>query len=249
MHKIIIFLFSLLGIYHPAMAVNFYAHSEGWHWYHDPQATKKQAAPIEQNGDPVAAMKALQQQVNVALDRAILFPTQANVKDYMALQNRVTAQTAIFTNVWKQVLVENPALDYSIAHPTSSLGRTVYLKQYRENQDKVIQQFAHQYGLFFFYRGDCPYCHQFAPILKAFSDHYGVTVIPISLGGGMLAQFPNSRADNGQAARLHVEVTPSLFAVDPRAQKIIPVAYGFMSDDALGQRIFHIMTTLKSNTR
>lgn len=233
-----------------ANETDFYTeHSEGWHWYQDPQKLSKQTAK-QNNGkavDPVKAMKQLHKMLNAALDRAILFPTDQNVKNYMALQNLVTQRAAVFTAKWKQVLLNDPKLDYSVKHPTSSIGREIYLNQYRQKEDNAIHEFAQHEGLFFFYRGDCPYCHRFAPILKEFSEKYNIRVIPITLGAGFLPEFPNSRVDHGQAALLHVQVYPSLFAVNPKNKKIIPVAYGLMSEQALRQRILNIETHFRGD--
>lgn len=225
-------------------------HTQGWYWYKDPvqQPTEQLSSQQAQaKTDPIAAMKQLHKRVNRALDKAFFDPTRVNLKQYMVLQNLISNRAALFTERWKQVLVDEPNLDYSIKHPTSTQGRNVYLAQYQKKQDVAINDFAKHDGLFFFYRGDCPYCHRFAPILKTFAGQYGIHVIPISLGAGFLPEFPHSRVDEGQAALLHVQVYPSLFAVNPRTQKIVPVAYGLMTYEALRQRILEITTQFRGN--
>ncbi|WP_080155094.1 type-F conjugative transfer system pilin assembly thiol-disulfide isomerase TrbB [Salmonella enterica] len=42
-----------------------------------------------------------------------------------------------------------------------------------------------------FMQSTCPYCHQFAPVLKAFSQKTGFDVFPISLDGKGDAEFPD----------------------------------------------------------
>ena len=37
--------------------------------------------------------------------------------------------------------------------------------------------------LIFVFRGDCPHCHRFAPILKRFEQEFGFTVLAISMDG------------------------------------------------------------------
>jgi len=51
----------------------------------------------------------------------------------------------------------------------------------------------------FFFRGACPYCHKFAPLLKAFADRYGFRLVDVSLDGGGLPEFPTPQP-NAQAA-------------------------------------------------
>lgn len=225
-------------------------HTQGWYWYKDPSQKSKKSISISQAQEkqsPSIMMKQLHKMVNNSLDKAFFNPTVSNVKQYMVLQNLLSSRATLFTERWKQVLISDPKLDYSIKHPTSTQGREVYLAQYQKKEDASIVDFAKHDGLFFFYRGDCPYCHRFAPILKAFASRYNIHVIPISLGAGFLPQFPNSRVDQGQAALLHVQVYPSLFAVNPKTKKIIPVAYGLMTYEALRQRILDIVTQFKGD--
>lgn len=235
--------------YASASVTYYSAHTQGWYWYKDPtqQNKKVSSAQVLENQTPSVRMKQLHTMVNNALDNAFFNPTPSNVKQYMVLQNLISNRAALFTERWKQVLIKDPTLDYSLKHPTSTQGRAVYLAHYQRTEDAAIVAFAKHDGLFFFYRGDCPYCHRFAPILKTFANRYRIRVIPVSMGAGFLPQFPHSRVDKGQAALLHVQVTPSLFAVNPNTKKIIPVAYGLMTYEALRQRILAIVTQFKGS--
>ncbi len=76
----------------------------------------------------------------------------------------------------------------------------------KQEENNAIRQLAQHSGLFFFYRSTCPYCQRFAPIVRDFSERYGITVIPISTDGYALPSFPNSRVDTGQAEKFHVTV-------------------------------------------
>ena len=114
------------------------------------------------------------------------------------------------------------------------------LNEQKADEDQAIALLAQHSGLFFFYRSTCPYCQRFAPIVKDFSARYGIAVLPITTDGISLSDFPNSQVDAGQAAKFRVDVEPALFTVDPYRQKIIPVGYGLMSEDALRTRILAI---------
>lgn len=229
---------------------DFYTqHAQGWHWYHNPTLNPKQPRRFNQaqiDAHPVAAMKAQRLQLTRALDRAILNPTQSNITRYMVLQQHITHQATDFSNGWVQVLIHKPQLDYGLKHPTSSLGRQIYLSQQTLKQTKTIKDFARHYGLFFFYRGDCPYCHHFAPILKAVSQTYHIQVLPITVGRGMLPQYPNSVMNHGQAEQLGVKVYPALFAVNLKTHAVTPLAYGLMSEEALERRIVLVANELKT---
>ncbi len=226
-----------------AKADNFWdTPAGGWHWYQDPPDDKRAAdnSASSSLADPVAAMDALHHQVKQSLDLAVLNPTLDNVKNYISLQNQIGERAQHFSEVWRTVLLNFPELDFSLQHPTNSMAKQVYLDQNHQQEDAAIQKLAAHSGLFFFYRSTCPYCQRFAPIVKDFSQRYHLTVIPITTDGISLPDFPDSRTDQGQAARLKVTMEPALFTVDPQSHRIIPVSYGLLSEDELRQRLLEI---------
>ena len=222
----------------PANANDYWSeHAMGWHWYQDP--TEK-GVSSEVYSDPIAAMDVLQHQVKQSLDLAILNPTVENVRNYIGLQNQLGERANRFAQVWKTVLLNYPELDYSLQHPTNSMAKQIYLDQTHQQEEAAIHHLADHSGLFFFYRSTCPYCQRFAPIVKDFSQRYGLSVIPITTDGISLPDFPQSQPDQGQAARLGVTMEPALFTVDPAQHRIIPVSYGLLSEDELRQRLLEI---------
>lgn len=220
--------------------LDFWAnHAQGWHWYQDPTQIDSRSIPNTPL-EPEAQMEVLQKEVKRTLDKAILNPTPANMQAYITLQNQVSEQAHQFALAWQAALLNNPTLDYSLAHPTSNVGNQVYLSQQKAQEDQAIQSLAQHSGLFFFYRSTCPYCQRFAPIVKGFSDRYGLSIIPITTDGITLPEFPHSQIDQGQAARFKVSMEPALFTVDPYSHQIIPVGYGLMTEDELRTRILEI---------
>ena len=97
---------------------------------------------------------------------------------------------------------------------------------------------ARDHALFFFFRSDCPYCHQFGPYLSEFEAKFGLTVVPISVDGGpLLPAFPNPKIDNGIARALDVREVPALFLVEPHSGRIVPIGYGVLSESELLERL------------
>jgi conjugal transfer pilus assembly protein TraF len=72
---------------------------------------------------------------------------------------------------------------------------------------------------------------------------YGIEVLPVSLDGGGLPEFPSPRVDARVAAELGVETVPSVFLVDPAGRNVIPVGSGVMSVDELAERIYVLTQT------
>jgi conjugal transfer pilus assembly protein TraF len=110
---------------------------------------------------------------------------------------------------------------------------------------QTIENLSKEYGLFFFFSGDCEYCHQFAPIVKQFSEHYGWEVLAISLDGKKLEEFPNAQPDNGLFEQWQQgekgQVIPALYAVNPNTGHVIPIAFGMTSIDQMETRIMAIV--------
>ena len=157
------------------------------------------------------------------------------------MQNDLMNRSKIFATVWMQNVFQNPELDHTLISPVNQQARHLHLDLGKERRRKTIQNLSQTYGLFFFFTGDCPYCHQFAPIVKLFADTYGWEVIAISVDGGSVAEFPNAQTDNGLFQSWNIKVLPSLFAVNPKTQETIPVAYGLTSLDDMENRIMALL--------
>lgn len=215
----------------------------GWHWYDE----KKQTMEEEEHEDntplsPIAQMSAVQATIQNALDQAILYPNKENIQNYIALQNQMMGQSRKFEHTWQATLLEHPELDYSLIHPTNNTAKQVEYDQQTLKEDAVIRELAKKSGLFFFYRSTCPYCQRFAPIVKAFAESHGLTVISITTDGIPLPEFPDSRPDQGQANKFHVTAEPALFAVNPYTNQAVPIAYGLTSEADLKKRLLDIAT-------
>jgi conjugal transfer pilus assembly protein TraF len=238
----LLFGFALFFCCQKACAKFYESHAEGWHWYKNSkdEIEEDDKNKKEISSDPTEQMKGLRTTIQRALDNAVLYPTDSNVKSYIDLQNRLGNQSSLFAEVWQRVLLENPSLNYALIHPTNTLAKQVDLDLQHKREDAAIAKLAQESGLFFFYSSSCAYCRKFAPMLKSFALNYNISVIPITLDGIFLPEFPSSKVDKGQAARFNVTVEPSLFAVNPYTGKAYPVSQGLISEYDLRKRILDL---------
>ena len=97
-------------------------------------------------------------------------------------------RASVFSDVWRRVIWANPELNYQLRNPSNNAAIQVRDSpadaQGSGNAGGVWRK---DWGLFFIFRSDCPYCHRLAPTLKFLSEQYGITVFPVSLDGGGLA--------------------------------------------------------------
>lgn len=231
----------------------FKRNAEGWFWYEKPEVIKdeekheKAAAPADAVAavpdDPLDQLERIQKTIARAEARAVLYPTEENVGEYLRLNQWQLNQSSLFSDVWRRVVWQTPDLDYSLRRPVTNLAVHEFQDQKNTAQAQAVAQIAKTHGLFFFFKGSCPYCHTFGPILRRFSEMYGIEVLPVSLDGGTLPDFPQARTDTRVATELGVETVPSLFLVDPRRRNVVPVGAGVMSVDELAERIYVLTQT------
>lgn len=243
--KLSIFFLSLC-IFDQVQGGFFTDHARGWHWYEAPpvlEEKKKQEFKESKKDGPVALLTPSQRlqkfkkTLQARLDAAIVMPTSKNVKAYMAMQQVMMERAELFSQRWMEVLYKSPSLDYTAVHPVTQVG--IHASAYKEKQEieKQIKALARSHGLFFFFKAGCSYCHAFAPIVKSFSQKYGWKVLAISADGSSLPEFPDAVQDNGAAERLGVTLYPTLLAVSPQTEAVIPLSYGISSHDQIEHRL------------
>lgn len=181
---------------------------------------------------------------------AVMNPTDANLTAYMRYQRMVMDKSEHFAERWQRLVWAVPDLDYGLSgRPTNAMAINVFDEQQRERQAQTIKSLATTHGLIFVFRGDCPHCHRFAPILKRFEQEFGFTVLAISMDGRAIPEYPTARPDNGMAARLNATAVPALYLTAPATREIRPVGFGVMSMTDLVERIAAIAQDAPAGAR
>lgn len=220
----------------------------GWFWYREPpqenkdesKATPRAAAPpLTARPAELIEFDALQKRVEELRNIAIIRPTERNIRSYLAVQAEVIDKASVFADVAQRVIWANPEFDYTVTgRPVNAKALEVFDRAQIGAREGVAMALARDHALFFFFRSDCPYCHQFGPYLKEFEAKFGLAVVPISVDGGpLLPAYPNPKVDNGIARSLDVREVPALFLVEPRSGKIVPIGYGVLSESELLERL------------
>ncbi|MBW3510584.1 conjugal transfer protein TraF [Janthinobacterium sp. NKUCC06_STL] len=222
----------------------------GWHFYDDPavHAPQKEVVPPAPVAPPkpttpqpppeVKALRELQVQLEQLKAVAVMHPTVANVRRYMELESKVLRNASLFADLSQKVAWANPDLDPTTqGRPVNVQALEVFEQVQMQERSSALANIGTDHILMFFFRGDCPYCHAYGPVLRAFSSKYRIQVLPVSLDGGAVPGFTNARTDNGTAATLNVKQVPALFLAQPITGKIMPVGFGVLSEGQLVERI------------
>lgn len=223
----------------------------GWHFYEDPEleetvptpAPPKTSASIapktpERRAPELVEFEQLQKRLEEYRNIAIIRPTEVNVRRYMELEARVVRQASHFADVAQRVAWTTPSLDMTLeGRPVNSQAIQVYDREQTLRRQASVATLSKTHVLFFFFRSDCPYCHAFAPTLEAFQARHGIQIVPISVDGGGLPNFPQFRRDNGIAKTLQVAQVPAVYLAEPFTGKITPLGFGVLSEAQLLERI------------
>jgi conjugal transfer pilus assembly protein TraF len=223
-------------------------------WYCDDEALPPQ--PVQANPQQnqskrlevweIQTAEELRQELKRRQDIATMNPSDANMKDYLALWVLSNEKASEFAQSWRKVIWQNPQYDYSNQAPVNALGIQVKKAAEEETQKEQLFSISKHHGLLFFFRSNCPYCHKMAPILKRFAKTYGFEILPVSLDGGDLPDFPNPTRDRGQAQKLKVQRVPALFMGSKETGEVAPIGFGIMSTEELIKRIY-VLTSTKEN--
>ena len=245
-------LFLVVGLsFLSANAAAFEPH--GWFWGEDVVVPVESKAPeVKKEAPPTFDQLSADEQVALLRETTLnaihtmdLNPTPQNAKIVAQWLNFWSDKASDVTNAYREMLVENPDLDYHLAHPTESAALSVTKKLEAEKNKAAIESLSAQYGIFYFYEGKSPYEKSLSPVINHFAESYHVRVIPISVDGVSDDQFSDSRLDSGQAARLQVTHFPAIILVNPQTGESRPLHYGFITEEALAKQFYYVATNFK----
>ena len=252
-------IFLLLLVSYPALSTTFYDDkARGWFWYEEIQEEVEplEPAPVPTPVQPtpptlIAPSEQLKMQgkaLENAMATAILTPSPENYVNYLALSKAVQQQAQTFSRGFSQAITQNPTYDYSLESPNNAQAIVANNEQKNEANNATIAELANETAILFFFRSDCPYCHRFAPIVKKFSDFFGFTVIPISLDGEGLPEYPFPKENMALAHQLNIKVVPAMGLMKPSTNELAIVGFGYSSWSELVKRVLFANEQLAGNT-
>ncbi|MEI8321219.1 MAG: conjugal transfer protein TraF [Alphaproteobacteria bacterium] len=215
---------------------------EGFLWYSalkqriEQKQKKEPSSPAPYSTlDPLEKMAELQKAFERATAKAVLEPSYQNVKEAQYFQERIMRQAEAFQKMWQWVLLQDSYHWQKNAHG-NRVHRELLKEESHKEFGKNLQTLAKNFGLFFFFKEDCTYCHAFAPFVKQFADTYGFAVKVVSgdhITRG-LKEFPSAVMDNGTIRKLNPQgIFPALFLVNPLTQEVLPLSWGLNSISVL----------------
>lgn len=226
---------------------------EKFNWYCEEEA--RPAKPPKAKAAPDADADATKEEIAVKeLDKivkdldakralAVVHPTPENVKNYMTAQKVEVDRAAYFADVWRRVLWQNSALNEELKNPMNNSAIKVSVREREIKQTETMNDLAKEWGIFFFFRGDCPYCKHMVPTLQWITRQYDMTIMPISMDGATIEGLPPATRDNGLSAQLGVEAVPMYVLGNVKTHKMVILGSGVLSLQDFVERIYVLTQT------
>lgn len=231
--------------------------TEGWLWYKDPAPQPLAKKPPAVQSTPKAQeakkpethqqqIEKLREQFDETLAKAILNPTLANVQATQALQDQIMERSETFSKMWMLASLLSEQ-GYTHSSNPNNASQKIHKTQQEQRLKAKLKQLSRHYGLFFIFKQDCPYCHQFAPLMSAFAAEYGFELKGISKDGGTLRGLTNVSRDNGALSALNPDgIYPLVLLANPKTLEVIPIARGMVSESQLLENFNTIITFLEN---
>lgn len=231
---------------------------DGWFWYRQPpvrkaevkvkekdqeKASEKPITAVERKSKDIEEFEEFQRQLENLRKVAIINPTPENVRTYMVFERMAYKQSTLFAEMQQSLNWVDPVFAQDVAdmRPVNSIAMRVWDQQRSDTKREFMARLAKTHGLYFFVRGNCPYCHAFAPQIKRFSQATGIQVFPITLDGGGNLEYPKPALDNGIAERIGIKMVPALVLAHPATNDYQVVSFGVVTDDEIMDRIYTLM--------
>lgn len=141
-----------------------------------------------------------------------------------------------------QAAFANPAL----AELNALIAKKSQHEQQQQKVQSTIRELQEQYYFIFIYRSTCPHCHQFAPVVKDFSDTFHIPLRAYSLDGQPLVGLSAELLTPALFKTLYVSggykpSVPALYLVHKDTDEAYAVLFGEAQPVELAQRVDTLM--------
>jgi conjugal transfer pilus assembly protein TraF len=200
-----------------------------------PQEAKKSEPPAQEHRIPKLSDYTMQQLWDMYPDdfqtllndfqkKAVQKPTEANVKEYITMQDIARRKAVAYTNVQQLVMQKEP--DLSLPRAELAPVRDANVQMERSVKDRILAS-RDDYALIFFYQNGCPYCESQKNILGFLANASKWLIKPVNIG-----------TDPALASRFNVSVTPTILLIKKGREDYLTLGTGIMPEDLLFERMY-----------
>lgn len=191
-------------------------------------------------------LEAVKEERERRLNLAIMSPTEENMKSYLEANHFVQEKSALFADQWRRVLWQNPSFDFTTRNPAANFAQVDLKAQRNQIRQSDIKLLSKEWGLVYFFRDTCRFCHLQSPLIKKLASDYGFEILAISLDGSTSEIFPDALPDNGIGKLLTdgmgIEQVPALFMVNRSQTESHLISSGVLALEDMISRIVLLAT-------
>lgn len=220
---------------------------KSWHFYGIGGSKKaSNTKPRLTDKEATAQVEAIAKKYKAAVDRALLEPSYANIIEAQQLHLKITNMALTFERKWKDSMILNMDKFEDPNEPTASYGLLYKAEVNKKEYRAVIDGINKSGGLVYVYRGTCPYCQKFAPIIRNFSELNHIQIRAVSCDGVISPEFPSSiKGSEASCTKLGATKVPAVMAALPNQNKLQFVSVGMASHEVLKQNLISLVKIFK----
>lgn len=164
--------------------------------------------------------------------------------------NKIVALVFLLMGLFNQSLWANPALKELDALLADKTKRQLE----QQKLEQKVQELQEQYYFIFIYRSTCPHCHQFAPVVKDFSETFHLPLHAYSLDGEPLnglsaTPMPSSLFKTLYLSGGYKPSVPALYLVHKDTNEAYAVLFGEAQPVELAKRMDTLLRHIQEKYR
>jgi len=165
--------------------------------------------------------------------KAVQDPSYENTKDYYELSEIARKKSAAFTSSSQYVWQKHPELTVAKDYPITTPGNMSRVANISDERKSVLRRNQDKYALVFFWKPGCSYCEDQKKILTWFENQSGWIVKPVNI-------LENPKA----AAKVGVEITPTIVLIKKGEKDHFPVSAGVISAEEIEDKTYRAVRLL-----
>ena len=246
------------GVPGPLAAATFYQNTKhGWFWYEDPDPmVEEQKEPTVEPKTSVTVPRYVslalystetlwnmhpddfQQLLNGLQKKAIQYPTEQNILEYLSIQDIARRKALAYANAAQYVTQKRADLfNINQVYPTSSPGTAARVQLQQEEIAGTISTARNDHALLFFVAPGCGFCEKQAQILAYFVERYGWQVKPVDIN-----REPNL------ALRFNITTTPTLLLIRQDREQSMAISTGVVTLPEMERKLYQAIRSMRGET-
>ena len=227
--------------------------NRGWYWFEENRKPKENRVDTTNgsqtpHSSSLEELKEFQEELEGRKASMIMRPTIENTREFIKHQNEMFSKAGKVSQNMREVMLISPELNIAREIPISNEGVKIRKRAEKAKNIQLLNGLAKRFKLLFFYKSNCLFCKNFAPVIEVFAKRYGFKVASITLDGKNIEKF-SARYDSALIEKFGVTQVPALFIYSEELKIAAPVMAGYGAIDELESNMFYVANKLSKSSQ